>query len=105
VKNGALTAKVNWSNNAIDGVYVGSTTDDTINGNAAANTIVSNIGASSDDTINSGAGNDWISVLDGAGGDTVDCGSGDGYTVYFDAGDTGPNSQQQPINCERLNPP
>ena len=105
VKNGALTGTVNWSNNVIDGVYVGSTTDDTINGNAAANQIVSNIGASSDDTINSGAGNDWISVLDGAGGDAVDCGAGDGDTVYFDAGDTGPNSQQQPINCERLNPP
>jgi serralysin len=107
VKNGALTGTVNWSNDVIEGVYVGSTTDDTINGNTAANTKVSNIGASSDDTIDSEAGKDWISVLDGSGGDKVDCGEGAEDTVYFDAGDTGPNpqTQPQPINCERLNPP
>jgi hypothetical protein len=90
---------VNWSNNAIDGVYVGSITDDTINGNAAANTIVANVGADSDDSITSGAGIVWISVLDFAGGDTVDCGEdGAGITdddqVFFDGGDT-------ITNCER----
>jgi hypothetical protein len=99
VSNGTLTGTVNWSNNAIDGMYVGSITDDTINGNAAANTIVANVGADSDDTITSGAGNDWISVLDFAGGDTVDCGEdGAGITdddqVFFDGGDT-------ITNCER----
>src|SRR5919202_3321039 len=30
VKNGVLTGTVNWSNNAIDGVYVGSGTDPTV---------------------------------------------------------------------------
>ncbi len=99
VSNGTLTGTVNWSNNAIDGVYVGSITDDTINGNAAANTIVANVGEDSDDTISGGAGNDWISVLDFAGGDSVDCGEdGVGITdddqVFFDAGDT-------ITNCER----
>jgi hypothetical protein len=86
VRNGTLTGTVNWENNAIDGVYVGSITDDTIDGNAAANTIVANIGADSDDTIHSGGGNDWISVLDFAGGDTVDCGDGVDQ-VFFDTGD------------------
>jgi Ca2+-binding RTX toxin-like protein len=99
VRNSSFTSTVNWSNNAIDGVYVGSITDDTINGNAGANTIVSNIGPDSDDTINAGAGNDWISVLDFAGGDSVDCGEdGFGITdddqVFFDPGDT-------ITNCER----
>jgi hypothetical protein len=84
-------------------VYVGSITDDTINGNAAANTIVANVGADSDDTITAGAGNDWISVLDSADGDKVDCGEdGVGITdddqVFFDAGDT------ISANCERQNP-
>ena len=99
VSNGTLTGTVNWSNNAIDGVYVGSITDDTINGSATANTIVANVGADSDDTISAGAGNDWISVLDFAGGDTVDCGEdgpgiADDDQVFFDAGDT-------ITNCER----
>lgn len=89
VRNGALTGTVNWSNNAIDGVYVRSTTDDTINGNASANTIIAfgPIGSESDDTINAGAGRDKISVLDSAGGDTVDCG-GQQDQVYADRGDT-----------------
>jgi Ca2+-binding RTX toxin-like protein len=87
VSNGTLTGTVNWSNNAIDGVYVGSITDDRIDGNAAANTIVANVGEDSDDTINAGAGNDWISVLDGAGGDSVDCGEGVDQ-VFSDTGDT-----------------
>jgi Ca2+-binding RTX toxin-like protein len=88
VRNVTLTDTVNWSNNAIDGVYVGSITDDTINGNASANTIVSNIGEDSDDTINAGGGHDWISVLDGAGGDTVDCGGQADDEVFYDQGDT-----------------
>jgi Ca2+-binding RTX toxin-like protein len=86
VSTGTITGTVNWSNNAIDSVYVGSITDDTINGNATANTIVSNIGPDSDDTITAGAGNDWISVLDGAGGDTVNCGEGTDK-VFSDTGD------------------
>jgi hypothetical protein len=72
VRNGALTGTVNWSNNAIDGVYVASTTDDTINGNASANTIIAYgpIGSESDDIINAKGGHDWIKVLDSAGGDS-----------------------------------
>jgi len=87
VSNGTFTGTVNWSNNAIDGVYVDSITDDTINGNAAANTLVAKGGPDSDDTINAGAGNDWISVSDFAGGDIVDCGDGVDQ-VFADPGDT-----------------
>ena len=87
VSNGTLTGTVNWSNNAIDGVYVDSLTDDTIIGNAAANQLIAKGGEDSDDTINAGAGNDWISVSDFAGGDTVDCGDGVDQ-VFADAGDT-----------------
>ena len=99
MRNGTLTSPVNWENNAIEGVYVDSITDDTINGNAAANQLIAKGGEDSDDTINAGAGNDWISVLDFAGGDTVDCGEdGAGITdddqVFFDGGDT-------ITNCER----
>lgn len=95
VSNGTLTGTVNWENNAIDGVYVDSITDDTINGNEAANTLIAKGGEDSDDTINAGGGNDWISVSDFAGGDTVNCGEGVDQ-VFFDTGDT-------IINCERLN--
>jgi hypothetical protein len=106
VKNGALTGTVNWSNDAVDGVYVDSQSTDesitihnTINGNAAANQLIAKGGEKTISTINAGAGNDWISVSDFAGGEGVD-------TVYFDAGDTGPNplTQAQPINCELINP-
>jgi Ca2+-binding RTX toxin-like protein len=96
VSNGTLTGTVNWPNNAIDGVYVGSITDDTITGNSAANTIVSNIGPDSDDTIDAGAGNDWISVLDFAGGDTVDCGDGVD-TLFADTGN--PDDKDTLISC------
>ena len=92
VRNGTLTGTVNWSNNAIDGVYVGSGSTDptvtirsTINGNAAANQLIAKGGV---DTINAGAGNDWISVQDFAGGDTVDCGGQAGDKVFYDQGDT-----------------
>lgn len=95
VRNGTLTGTVNWSNNAIDGVYINSLTDDTVIGNAGANQLNADGGEDSDATIRGGAGNDWISVMDFAGGDTVDCGEGDDR-VFFDAGDT-------VTNCERLN--
>lgn len=98
VNNGTLTGTVNWSNNAIDGVYVDSITDDTINGNAAANQLTAKGGEDSDDTINAGAGNDWISVSDFAGGDTVDC--GDGFDqVFLDTADTLVNTNA----CEMRN--
>jgi hypothetical protein len=99
VQNGTFTGTVNWSNNAIDGVYVGSNTDDTIIGNASANQLIAKEGEDSDDTINAGADDDWISVSDFAGGDTVGCGDGVD-TVFFDAGDT----PTMPTHCERQNP-
>jgi Ca2+-binding RTX toxin-like protein len=87
VSNGTFTGTVNWSNNAIDGVYVDSLTDDTIIGNSAANQLTAKGGPDSDDTMNGGAGNDLLNVLDFDGGDTVTC--GDGFDeVFFDAGDT-----------------
>jgi hypothetical protein len=87
VSNGTLTGTVNWSNNAIDGVYVDSITDDTINGSAAAIQLTAKGGPDSDDTINAGAGNDWINVSDLDGGDTASCGDGTDQ-VFFDVGDT-----------------
>lgn len=86
VSNGTFTGTVNWSNNAIDGVYVDSITDDTIIGNAAANQLTAKGGPDSDDTINGGAGNDLLNVSDFGGGDTVTC--GEGVDEVFDDGDT-----------------
>ena len=87
VSNGTFTGTVNWSNNAIDGVYVDSITDDTINGNASANQLTAKGGPDSDDTVSGGAGNDLLNISDFDGGDTVTC--GDGFDkVFFDAGDT-----------------
>ncbi len=99
VSNGTLTGTVNWSNNAVDGVYVGTTQDDTVHGNGLANTLVVKGDDVSGDDVFGGAGNDWISVFDFEGGDFVDCGEDDvGITdedqVFFDAGDT-------ITNCER----
>lgn len=100
VKNADATSTVNWSGNVIDEVANVSTGDDTINGNPAANGILSKNGT---DTIFAGGGSDLIEVNDSAGGDSVDCGgttiNPDNDRVYFDTGDTiNPN-------CERQNPP
>jgi hypothetical protein len=99
VSNGTLTGTVNWSNNAIGGVYVGTTQDDTVRGNGLANQMnVKGEDVSGDDVFG-GAGNDRISVMDGDGGDFVDCGEDgvgvdtDDDTVFLDAGDT-------QVNCE-----
>jgi hypothetical protein len=92
VKTGALTGTVNWSNDVIDGVYVGSGSTDptvtirnTINGNDAANQLNAKGGV---DTINAKGGDDRISVMDGAGDDTVDCGGQADDQVFYDQGDT-----------------
>jgi hypothetical protein len=97
--NGTLTGTVNWSNNAVDGVYVGTTQDDTVRGNGLANMLVVKGDDVSGDDVFGGAGNDWISVSDFEGGDFVDCGEdgvgvADDDQVFFDAGDT-------ITNCER----
>jgi hypothetical protein len=99
VSNGTQTGTVNWSNNAIDGVYVGTTTGAKITGNGLANQL--NVSSEAKDTISGGAGNDWISAMDFSGGDSVDCGEdGAGVTdedkVFVDPGDT-------QTNCERVN--
>lgn len=91
------TSTVNWSGNVIDRIESYSSGDDTINGNPAANSILIQNGVS---TVYAGGGNDVINVFDFAGGDYVDCGGvvfPDNDTVYFDAGDT-------VINCENQNP-
>jgi hypothetical protein len=99
VKNADATSTVNWSGNVIDNVSNASTGNDTINGNPAANGILSKNGS---DNIFAGGGSDLIEVNDNAGGDSVDCGgtfiNPDNDTVYFDTGDT------INANCENLNP-
>ena len=102
VSNGTLTGTVNWSDNAIDGVYVESRSTDTtitihntINGNAMANQLVGKGGEKTISTINAGGGNDWISVQDFAGGDTVDCGGQADDQVFYDQGDTVKNCPPQ----------
>ena len=109
VRTGALTGTVNWSNDAIDGVYVGSGSTDTtvtirstITGNDAANQLTAKGGV---DTINARAGNDWISVLDFPPAevkvdDTVACGEGFD-TVFFDEGK---DTLTIPADCESQNP-
>ena len=101
VQNGTQTATVNWSNNAIDGVYVGTTQDDTVRGNGLANTLNVKGDDVLGDDVFGGAGNDDISVLDGVGGDFVDCGENgigvdtDDDQVFADAGDTVTNCERQ----------
>jgi hypothetical protein len=92
----AGTSTIQWRNNAIDNVTSSWSTDDTINGNNAANLIWSEGG---DDNIDATFGDDYIVVNDGGDtfGDTVLCGDGTNDTVYYDVGvDT-------VIGCENLN--
>jgi Ca2+-binding RTX toxin-like protein len=81
------TSTLNWPNNAIDHVQVGSHADDIVSGNPAANYIASHYG---DDTVSGGGGDDLINVAVSSrepSGDTVDCGEGND-TVYYKLGDT-----------------
>ena len=97
VTNEASTSTVNWNGNVISHVLNGSSGDDTIGGNDAANTIRSDYGNDSDE-VYGGGGNDLISVFDNDDGDYVDCGedAGDNDTVTYDTGDT-------VVDCETLN--
>ena len=56
------------------------------------------------DTIGGGSGNDTIDVREGNAGlknrDLVDCGAGEKYKVFFDAGDKG----DKVVGCEIKNP-
>jgi hypothetical protein len=99
VINGAQTGTVNWSNNAIDGAYVGTITGANVTGNGLDNEL--NVSSAGNDTVSGGAGNDRISAMDFSGGDSVDCGEdGAGVTdedkVFVDPGDTHKN-------CESVN--
>jgi hypothetical protein len=73
VTNEAGTRTVNWDGNLISHVLNGSTGDDTIGGNDAANTTRSDYGNDADE-VYGGGGNDLISVFDNDDGDYVDCG-------------------------------
>jgi Ca2+-binding RTX toxin-like protein len=97
VTNPSGTSTVNWDGNVIAFVF-GSSGNDEVTGNDAANTIIDD--AESDtDTILAGGGNDFIVVQDGDSNDTVDCGEGSD-TVYFDTDDT----LVSPDDCEEKNP-
>ena len=76
---------------------------DTVDG-GPGNDFIYSLGGSEEgtthpDKVLGGDGNDYISVDDGAGGDTVECGPGTD-TVRFDEGDV----LLIPYDCERQNP-
>ncbi len=100
VTNPSGTSTVNWDGNVITFVS-GSSGDDTVTGNDAANEIYDDAGPDygtgpDTDAITAGGGNDFIVVQDGDTDDVVDCGEGSD-TVYFDAGEV-------TTNCEELIP-
>ena len=100
VTNADSGSTVNWSGEVIS-IVIGSTGDDTVTGNDAANKVFDGEGLDTDaDTISGAGGNDLLDVQDGAGDDTVECGEGDD-TVYFDEGDVlvveGDCEEQNPI--------
>jgi Ca2+-binding RTX toxin-like protein len=90
VLNDQSSSTVNWEGNVITFV-VGSSGDDTVLGNDAANEIYDYQRFSptdeDTDTISAGKGNDFIIVEDGDSNDTVNCGEGDDF-VFSDEGET-----------------
>ena len=95
VKNAAGTGTINWSNSVISTVSSLATGDDTITGNAAANSILS---ANGFDIVYGGEGDDFIDVDDGAGADWVDCGPGNDTVAY--EGRTETSLGDTVTNCE-----
>jgi Ca2+-binding RTX toxin-like protein len=90
---------VGWKGGVVDGV-IGSTGDDAIEGNDAANDIFDGVGLDTDrDTIFAAGGNDLIDVQDEAADDKVECGAGND-TVYFDQ----EIELISPDECEEKNP-
>ena len=105
------TSVVDCSGPLLFGTVNGGEGDDTITGDNGANSIAGDLGADTidggggddhiygayfasgpagaadADSIRGGGGNDEIVVMDGTGGDTVDCGEGDQDFVWADAGD------------------
>jgi Ca2+-binding RTX toxin-like protein len=90
---------VDWKGGVID-VVIGSTGDDKITGNDAANDIFDGEGLDTDrDAISAAGGNDLIDVQDEAADDKVECGPGND-TVYFDQ----ELELVSPDECEEKNP-
>ena len=99
VTNSENTSTVNWSGSVIS-IVIGSTGNDTITGNDAANDIFDGEGRETDrDTISGAGGDDLIDVQDGAADDKVECGEGND-TVYFDQ----EIELVVPDECEEKNP-
>jgi Ca2+-binding RTX toxin-like protein len=99
VTNAHSGSTLNWAGEVIS-VVIGSTGNDTITGNDAANDIFDGEGRETDaDNISGAGGNDLLDVQDAAGDDTVSCGEGND-TVYFDEGDV----LVVPSDCEEQNP-
>lgn len=73
--------------------------NDTVNGKGGADDLRGGFGndtitgGAGNDTIFGDAGDDWINAVDGAGGDTIDCGAGTDDHVQIDAGDTVSNCE------------
>lgn len=85
VENAASASTVNWEGNVITFV-VGSSGNDTVLGNDAANEIYDDAGpfygtGPDTDTISAGGGSDFIVVQDGDSNDTVNCGEGDDFVI------------------------
>jgi Ca2+-binding RTX toxin-like protein len=99
VNNAESGSTVNWDGEVIS-IVIGSTGNDTITGDAAANDIFDGEGRETDADTSSGAGgNDLIDVQDGAADDKVECGEGFD-TVYFDQ----ELELVVPDECEEKNP-
>jgi len=85
VTNAQSGSTVNWEGNVITFV-VGSSGNDSVTGNDAANEIYDDAGSfygtgPDTDEISAGGGNDFIVVQDGDSNDTVNCGEGDDFVV------------------------
>jgi Ca2+-binding RTX toxin-like protein len=99
VNNSENTSTVNWNGEVIS-IVIGSTGNDIVTGNDAANDIFDGEGRETDtDTISGAGGDDLIDVQDGAADDKVECGEGHD-TVYFDQ----ELELVVPDECEEKNP-
>jgi Ca2+-binding RTX toxin-like protein len=99
VANPDSGSTVNWNGEVID-IVIGSTGNDMVTGNDAANDIFDGEGLENDrDAISGAGGNDLIDVQDGADDDKVECGAGHD-TVYFDQ----ELELVFPDECEEKNP-
>jgi hypothetical protein len=99
VANAEGGSTVDWKGDVVAVVF-GSTGDDTITGNDAANLIFDGEALDTDrDTVSVAGGRDLVDVQDGAADDKVECGGGHD-TVYFDQ----ELELVFPDECEEQNP-